>query len=69
LILGTTDHAPHGLMRATWTANEIRRAAPVDWIFTSEQGDEMRRRLVERDRLSGEDMQVTTVREEPFVRD
>jgi hypothetical protein len=49
LMLGTTDHAAYGLMRATWTVDEMRHAAPLDWIFSREQGAEIRRRLLARD--------------------
>lgn len=49
LILGTTDHAPFGLMRATWTAAEIRRGLSLDWTFSSTQIAELRRRLSEAD--------------------
>jgi hypothetical protein len=45
LILGSVDHSPHGLMRATWTLDELRRTLPLDWRFSRAQGDEMRRRL------------------------
>jgi hypothetical protein len=47
LILGTTAHSPIGLMRATWTADEIRRRQPLDWMFSSQQATEMQRRLAE----------------------
>jgi len=49
LILGTIDHAPFGLMRATWRADELSRDMPLDWIFSGTQGSEMRRRLAARD--------------------
>jgi hypothetical protein len=45
LLLGTTEHAAYGLMRATWRADELRRALPLDWIFSGAEGAEMRRRL------------------------
>ncbi len=48
LILGTTDHAPFGLMRATWKSDELRREMPLDWIFSEHQGAEMRLRLAAR---------------------
>jgi len=47
LILGTTNHAPFGLMRATWTAPELRRGLPLDWMFSARDSAEMRRRLSE----------------------
>jgi hypothetical protein len=48
LILGTADHAPEGLMRATWRADELRRDTPLDWVFSEPQGAEMRLRLAAR---------------------
>ena len=48
LILGTVDHPRFGIMRATWRAEELRRDLPLDWIFSSDEGAEMRRRLAAR---------------------
>ena len=48
LILGTRDHAPFGLMRATWKSEELQRDLPLDWIFSEQHGAEMRLRLVAR---------------------
>ena len=48
LILGTTGHAPFGLMRATWKSDELRRDMPLDWLFSERQGAEMRLRLTAR---------------------
>ena len=48
LILGTTAHASHGLMRATWKTDELRHDMPLDWIFSEQQGAEMRLRLAAR---------------------
>jgi hypothetical protein len=48
LILGTADHAQHGLMRAMWTINELRRDSLIDWVFSAPQGAEMRLRLAAR---------------------
>jgi len=45
LLLGTVEHSPFGLMRATWTTAELRRSLPLDWVFSRKQGAEMRRRL------------------------
>ena len=47
LILGSTDHARSGLMRATWKSDEVRRDMPLDWIFSERQGAEIRLRLAE----------------------
>jgi hypothetical protein len=46
LVLGTVDHARHGVMRAAWTSAEVRRCLPLDcWRFSAAQGEEMRRQL------------------------
>ena len=45
LILGTNQHAPHGLMRATWKSDELRRDMPLDWMFSGREGAEMRANL------------------------
>jgi len=47
LLLGSVDHSRFGLMRATWTANQVRRNMPLDWIFSEAQAREMRGRLAE----------------------
>jgi hypothetical protein len=36
-ILGSNDHSGRGLMRETWTAEEITRNRPEDWQFSSAQ--------------------------------
>ena len=54
LMLGTADHAQYGLMRATWTAAEIRRYMPLDWRFSAAQGAEMRLRLLARNDASAD---------------
>jgi hypothetical protein len=55
LILGTVDHTPFGLMRGTWKADELSRNMPLDWIFSDNQGAEMRRRLIARDEAPAAD--------------
>src|SRR5688572_1197026 len=35
LLMRTSGHAPCGLMRATWTEQEVRRNHPLDWMFTA----------------------------------
>ena len=47
-MLGTTNHAKFGLMRAAWKTDELRREMPLDWVFSAEQGAELRRRLIAR---------------------
>lgn len=55
LVLGTAEHARYGVMRATWTAAEIRRCLPLDcWRFSAAEGEEMRLRLLARDEASGD---------------
>ena len=48
LILGSVEHSPFGLMRATWRVGELRRNSPIDWRFSGAQGEELRRRLIAR---------------------
>jgi hypothetical protein len=48
LILGTVDHAPSGLMRATWKVDELRRRLPLDWMFSPVQAEQMRQGLAVR---------------------
>ena len=48
LLLGTSDHASFGLMRATWRGDEIRRKLPLDWMFSDTQAAEIRLRLAAR---------------------
>jgi hypothetical protein len=45
LLLGSTTHARTGLMRASWSQAEIRRARPTDWTFSRAEIDRMRRGL------------------------
>jgi hypothetical protein len=48
LLLGTTQHARYGLMRALWLTTELRRDQPLDWMFSGREGAEMRRHLMAR---------------------
>ena len=36
-LLGSNDHSPRGLMRETWTADELTRNRAEDWQFSREQ--------------------------------
>jgi len=36
-VLGSNDHTPRGLMRETWTAEELTRNRPDDWQFSTAQ--------------------------------
>jgi hypothetical protein len=48
LLLGTSNHARVGLMRARWQVDELRRDRPFDWRFSPEEGSGMRWRLLAR---------------------
>jgi hypothetical protein len=48
LLLGTHDHSMHGLMRATWTDQELRRPIGLEWHFSVAQARRMRAGIVER---------------------
>ena len=45
LLLATNAHSPRGLMRARWTAGELRRNQTADWMLTRRDAEAMRRRL------------------------
>lgn len=36
-LLGSNDHTARGLMRETWTADELTRNRPEDWRFSNSQ--------------------------------
>jgi len=42
LLMRTTRHARHGLMRPQWTRDEVRLNRAADWAFTSEDVMAMR---------------------------
>lgn len=48
LLLGRRDHATAGLMRAHWTAGELRQGARRDWRFSDAEMDEIRSGLTRR---------------------
>jgi hypothetical protein len=37
LLLATADHSRHGLMRAVWSDERVRRALDEDWRFTDRE--------------------------------
>jgi hypothetical protein len=43
LLLGTTHHADRGLMRGVWSAIDLQKDQPLDWILSAEEGARMRR--------------------------
>jgi len=63
LVLGTVDHAPRGLMRAVWTAGELRSNRPLDWRFNGSEATEMRLRLAAR--IDGTPVIAGSVRLQP----
>jgi hypothetical protein len=48
VLLGTTQHAGRGLMRAEWSAIELHRDAPLDWRFSNEEARRMKNGVAER---------------------
>lgn len=48
LLLGTSAHADHGLMRPVWSAPELKRNRSLDWQFSPEEAMAMRRGLTTR---------------------
>jgi hypothetical protein len=48
LLLGTNQHAPHGLMRASWSGAELRRNRATQWRFGGEEAAVMRKGLATR---------------------
>lgn len=48
LLMGTNQHSRAGLMRAQWTAAELRGRHPGDWRFASRDGDRLREGLAGR---------------------
>lgn len=45
LLLATNAHATRGLMRPTWSRDELRNSRGADWIFTPEEVAHLRRRF------------------------
>ncbi len=48
LLLATRAHASRGLMRATWSRDEVRQSRTSDWAFTAHDIAAIRARLRER---------------------
>jgi hypothetical protein len=42
LLLGTNEHSPRGLMRASWSSDDLRRSYSTAWLFDGREGDVMR---------------------------
>jgi hypothetical protein len=45
MLIGTSGHARVGLMRAVWVSRELQRGRPSDWVFSREEGAELRQHL------------------------
>ena len=48
LLMGTTAHAPHGLMRGRWSRTDLQRRFERDWLFSAPEADWMRRQVAAR---------------------
>jgi len=49
LLLATTSHGPVGLMRATWSEDEVRRGRRRDWTFAPREIAAIHRRAEARE--------------------
>jgi hypothetical protein len=49
LLIGTTEHSTHGLMRSHWAAPELERDRRRDWVLSREEGARMRQGLIARE--------------------
>ena len=54
LLLGTSQHASQGLMRASWSSADLRRNLALDWLFVGKEGEAMRRGIASRYARSGQ---------------
>ncbi len=52
LLLGTPAHAPTGLMRAAWSAQQVQRDSGSDWLFAPNEIGEMAGNLRRRTRTT-----------------
>jgi hypothetical protein len=43
--MGTSEHSKHGLMRAVWSRQQLRRNAPEDWVFSDEDATRLAARF------------------------
>ena len=48
LLLGTNQHASHGLMRASWSGADLRRNRATQWLFGGKEAEVMRRGIAGR---------------------
>src|SRR5215831_14641133 len=42
LLLGNREHAKAGLMRGRWTASELEREQPFEWVFSTSEAARIR---------------------------
>jgi hypothetical protein len=54
LLVGTATHSPNGLMRDSWSDDEMRIDRPIDWMLTRTDAKRVRLGLLERSRRSGQ---------------
>ena len=48
LLLGTSGHAARGVMRAQWSARDLRRTRLRDWCFSPDEAARLRATVVRR---------------------
>ena len=48
LLVGTNRHSRHGLMRASWTDEDLRRRVTNEWLFDGREGEVMRGAIANR---------------------
>jgi len=67
LLLGTSDHGPHGLMRGEWRASELARERPSDWRLAHAEGFQIRRAIRRRSSESPPAMMIADTELAPDV--
>jgi len=48
LLLGTSEHEHHGLMRGHWTSIELTAQHPADWVLSRAEGLKIREAIARR---------------------
>jgi hypothetical protein len=48
LLLGTTAHSRHGLMRPVWSREELIRGRATDWLFQADDASRLQKALARR---------------------
>ena len=59
LILGSNSHSPTGIMRARWEHGELRRLERGSLVFTDEQAERMRVKVIVAPPAGQPDLAVT----------